>query len=104
MNELLDRLKLTRWWTILKALPFDDGPSSTRWVYLGAFTVVSLVLAALVGAIVVVYVRSPDHHVDVALCGLVGVQLTALLGFASNTQNTLHKLGASTPQTPPPQS
>lgn len=97
MDDLLDRLKLTRWWTILKALPFEGGPSSTRWVFLGVFAVVALVLAALVGALVWVYVRSPDHHVDLALCGLVGTQLTALLGFASNAQNTMHKTAAQTP-------
>jgi uncharacterized BrkB/YihY/UPF0761 family membrane protein len=95
MNDLLDKLKSTKWWTILKALPFDGGPSSTRWVFLGGFATVAVCLLSLTGALIFVYVRTPDHHVDIALLGAVVTTIGTVVGFATNAQNKKNTLPQS---------
>ncbi|MEG9430768.1 hypothetical protein [Terriglobus sp. ADX1] len=71
MGELLEKIKTFRWWTILKALPFEGGPSSTKWVYLAWNMVLAAGFFACVLSLCFVHVHSHEHRVDAALVGLI---------------------------------
>jgi lipopolysaccharide export LptBFGC system permease protein LptF len=80
------------WGKILKALPFDDGPSSTRMVYLLSAVAVCLVLVMMGAAFALVYWR--NHIADVVMAGAIAATITALFGFASNSQNNKNRISA----------
>lgn len=69
----------------IKALPFDGGPSVTRWVFLRIAEAVTFGWLCLVGA--TIYGLVVNHHADIALCSLVGTLAAAMFGFASNNMN-----------------
>ncbi len=75
MNDLLEKVKTYGWWAILKALPFEGGPSSTKWVYLAMNAVIAVVTIGLAAAVIWVYIRG--HHVDggllTALVTIIGI-------------------------------
>lgn len=91
-------------WKIIKALPFDGGPSSTRWVFLCAGAILGIVVLALGLSFCLVYLRS--HIADVVFAGALAGALTAFIGFATSAQNNRNKLalGDKPPDVPPPQS
>ena len=86
MNEEDRGLIANGWRWILKALLFDGGPSSTRWVYLLAAVSVSAVLLMMGAAFAWVYAWK--HTADLVMAGAIAATVTALIGFASNSQNT----------------
>ncbi len=69
----------------LKALPFDGGPSVTRWVFLRIAEAVTFGWLCLVGALI--YGLVAFHHADPAIATLVGTLAAAMFGFASNNMN-----------------
>lgn len=77
---------------LLKALPYDGGPSTTRWVVLSVAFVISLSSFILSCAIGYVYVGSADHHFDAALGIMVSGTFTAMFGFAANSLNRRNQL------------
>jgi hypothetical protein len=93
-NEVMDKIKNINLGSVLKALPFDGGPSSTRVVFLStAFAVIiSLLLTTL--ATCWVYVHDPLHVVSVIMAGLIGTLATGATAFATNAQNLRHTLGS----------
>ncbi len=92
MNTLIDKLKAVSFWTITKALPFDDGPSSTRAVYLATALSILFCLIMTTAAFSWVYVHDPKHVADVVVAGLIGTLATGAFGFAANSQNLKHTL------------
>jgi uncharacterized BrkB/YihY/UPF0761 family membrane protein len=89
---------------ILKALPFDGGPSSTRFVYLAAAVTICLVIFVLTGTFCAVYLRSPDHQANAVVAALIGSTITAIIAFATSAQNTMHKAAqCADGSTAPPQ-
>ena len=91
MNQTVEDVKTTTWGSILNALPFDGGPSSTRWVYLSAFLTVAFCLIVLTISLSWVYIRSHEHIVNIVMAGLIGTTITTVVGFATATQKK--KLG-----------
>lgn len=71
MSELLEKVKSFHWWTILKALPFEGGPSSTKWVYLGWNMTLAAGFFIAILALCFVYVHTHEHRVDPAMVGLI---------------------------------
>ena len=84
--------KLTTWIQIIKSLPFDGGPSVTRWVFLRTAEVISLGWLALVGAAIYQYARF--GKADAIYCGMVLTLGAGLFGFAQQTQSKKLELGA----------
>jgi hypothetical protein len=79
-------------WALIKKLPYDDGPSSTRWVFVTSAATISLGTLLLFATFCVVYWRT--GKADLVFAGLIGTTTTALIGFASNALNTKHTLAA----------
>jgi hypothetical protein len=78
--------KVTTWMQIIKSLPFDGGPSVTRWVFLRTGEIISAGWLALVGAAVYQYVRFAKA--DVIFCGMILTIGAGLFGFAQQAQVT----------------
>jgi hypothetical protein len=78
--------KVTTWMQIIKSLPFDGGPSVTRWVFLRTGEIISVGWLALVGAAVYQYVRFAKA--DVIFCGMILTIGAGLFGFAQQAQVT----------------
>jgi hypothetical protein len=76
--------KITSWTQIIKSLPFDGGPSVTRWVFLRTAEVISLGWLCLVGGAVYQYIRFAKA--DVIYCGMILTLGGGLFGFAQQTQ------------------
>ena len=70
----------------------DGDLSSTRFVFLGAFGVGSVVLVILYAAIAWRFLRAGTT--DASLCVLAGGALGTFFGFATNAQNTKNKTTA----------
>ena len=87
--------KAAGWMQIVKALPYDGGPSVTRWVYLRTAEVVSLVLVMMAGA--AVYEVAKYRGLDAVLAGLILGLATALFAFAKGAQATKLAVDAKTP-------
>lgn len=83
------------WVQILKSLPYDGGPSVTRWVFLRTAEVVALGFVVMVGGGVYRYVRfgTADAIFWAAVGGLGG----AMFGFAKSAQVTKLSIDAKTP-------
>lgn len=92
MNDLLDKVKNYRWWAILKALAFEGGPSSTKWVYLAMNAVMGSVVLMVCTSICWRYIRT--GHVDPGMLYELGVLVTVLSGCATNAQNFRRKINA----------
>jgi hypothetical protein len=90
--------KLTSWMQIIKSLPFDGGPSVTRWVFLRTSEVISAGWLALVGAAIYQYVRF--GKADAIFCGMVLTLGGGLFAFAQQTQSKKLDLGATTTSQP----
>jgi hypothetical protein len=78
--------KTGTWLEIVKSLPFDGGPSVTRWVFLRTAEAISIGWLCLVGALIYRVARYGDANP--ALCGLIFTLAGALFGFAALNQNT----------------
>lgn len=76
--------KVTGWIQIIKSLPFDGGPSVTRWVFLRTAEVISLGWLCLVGGAIYQYARF--GKADVIFCGMILTLGAGLFGFAQQTQ------------------
>ena len=96
MNEQDLQLVEKGWIRILRALPFDGGPSSTRWVYLIAAMTVCAVLFFMGAAFAWVYVWK--HTADLVMAGAIAATIAALFGFASNSQNVKNRIEEGRPR------
>ncbi len=76
--------KVQTWMQIIKSLPFDGGPSVTRWVFLRTSEVVSLGWLALVIAEVYRYIKFGTA--DTIHCGVILTLGGGLFAFAQNAQ------------------
>lgn len=86
--------KVLSWVQLIKALPFDGGPSATRWVFVRTSEVVSLGWLALVAGAVYTYCRY--GKADVVYCGMILTLGAGLFGFAQNAQTTKLSLDSKT--------
>ena len=93
-EDLITRLKGVSWAAILKALPFDFGPSSTRWVFLGTFLLIGL--GMFLADLIIAWLLFRHQHVDGGVLTYSLAVKTALIGFASKNQSDLHKAQATT--------
>lgn len=87
MDEVSDKLRLESWWNILKALPMDGGPSSTKFVYLalsGCICGLYLMMTATLCYVVAFTTYSAGATI---MAGLLGTGIPILVGFASNSLN-----------------
>lgn len=91
----MDEIK-RKWWDIIKALPYDNGPSSTRWVYLCAAATIAMVITMLTFTVCLVYIRNNDHFVSPTMAALIIPSIIAFIGFAGHSQDAMHKLAAET--------
>lgn len=88
-------IKFKSWWSILKGLVFDGGPSSTRWVYLLVAATVNLCLGGMVFALCYVFMKGKAEATTLAIvAGVVTSTITALLAFATNAQNKKNQLSS----------
>ena len=92
MNAVSNRA--ASWSQLIKALPFDGGPSATRWVFIRVAEVISLGWLALVFGAVYTFVRF--GKVDTVYCGMILALGTGLFGFAQNAQTTKLSLDSKT--------
>lgn len=76
--------KVTSWMQIIKSLPFDGGPSVTRWVFLRTGEIISFGWLCLVGG--AVYQYSRFGKADVIFCGMILTLGAGLFGFAQQAQ------------------
>lgn len=90
INDILTAAsgKCFGWMQLIKALPFDGGPSATRWVFVRTAEVISLGWLALVFGAVYTFIRF--GKVDAIYCGMILTLGAGLFGFAQNAQT--HKL------------
>lgn len=90
-------------WETIKALPYDGGPSSTRWGYLIAVHSCCLCLLVLVLTFCLVYVRSANHAADVVFAGVITAFMGVVVGFTATSINLKNTLvaGASSAKTTP---
>src|SRR5260370_17219135 len=88
--------KLTSWIQIIKSLPFDGGPSVTRWVFLRTAEVISFGWLCLVGAAIYQYARF--GKADPIYCGMVLTLGGGLFAFAQQPHSNTLPL----PPTPAP--
>lgn len=96
MNELLDKLKATRWWTILKGLAFEGGPSSTKWVYLAMNAVIAFVLLLICCTICYRHGRygTSDAGMLTALVTIVGIVNACATAALNHRRTTNAQLAA----------
>jgi hypothetical protein len=87
--------------TTIKALPYDGGPSVTRWVFLRIAEAVIFGWLCLVGALVYGVVR--HGHGDGAVAAAVCSLAAAMFGFASNNLNQRRAVQGQAPSSEPPQ-
>ena len=85
MSELMESLRGMSWWRILKALAFDGGPSSTKWVYLALNAVMAFVVLMLAAALAYRYVHFGT--VDALLVGAIVTLVGILQACATNALN-----------------
>jgi hypothetical protein len=76
--------KVTTWIQIIKSLPFNGGPSVTRWVFLRTSEVISFGWLCLVGGAIYQYARF--GKADAIFCGMVLTLGGGLFAFAQQTQ------------------
>jgi hypothetical protein len=95
MDELLAKIKAWSPMAILKAMPFDGGPSSTRTVVLSVNAVVCVALLILTITLSVVCTKQ-NANVAIAgvLAGALGALVTPMLGFAMSMQKTRYEMAA----------
>ncbi len=94
MTPLFEGFKAPSWWTLLKALLYDGGPSSTRFVFLAVFAVTAFGYAAVVVAFVVVYMRDQQHPASAGVLAVLTVTSGAMTAIAANSQNVRNQLSA----------
>ncbi|HEY6018472.1 MAG TPA: hypothetical protein VIY48_00795, partial [Candidatus Paceibacterota bacterium] len=86
-------------WQTVKALPYSDGPSTSRWGYLIAVHTTCLCLAGLVTVFCVVYYKTGGRPVDAIFAGIFAGVITSFMGvvvgFTTNTMNLKHTLAAN---------
>lgn len=87
--------KVGTWMDVIKALPFDGGPSVTRWVFVRTAEVISLGWLGLVFGAVWEYVRV--GKVDAIYCGMIVTLGMGLFGFSQNAQTTKLAIDSKTP-------
>ena len=88
------------WTEIVKSLPFDGGPSVTRWVFLRTSEVISLGWLAL--ALVAAFRIYKFGSCDAGVLTLIFTLATALFGFSTlnqNTKLTVDSKGTGSPST-----
>ncbi len=93
----MDVVKITSLWRILKALPLDDGPDTTRAVVLtvnAASCVGMLMCYTTLCVMCLKHDASSKAAVIVTLAGMIGGVSSALLGFAMNMQKARDALNA----------
>lgn len=89
-----------KWSDIIKSLPFDDGPSATRWVVLSVSLGACIACMILTVCIGWVYVRDPAHHFDALLGAFVSGVFTAMFAFAISALKRKHELDNNSPDNP----
>lgn len=94
MDLLTDRVKGMSWWTLLKELPFDGGPSSTRFVFLAVFAVLAGCYVAVTVAFCYVYIHDSTHPAGAGILAVITLMSGALGGIIANSQNIRHQLTA----------
>lgn len=90
--DFFEDIKRYTWRLVVKALPFEGGPSSTKFVYMAAafcIMVAALFLVTILGG---VYVFTHDHHVDGTIVGLIGTLMVSVAGLATNSVNQRRKV------------
>jgi hypothetical protein len=87
MVDIFERVKTLSWWRIVKSLPFEGGASSTKWVYLACAGVVNACLVTMVTSLCVVYIRSHNHEVNIALATLIGSTIGVVVAIPANSTN-----------------
>jgi len=107
MPEIEDAEKIASesWMKLLKRLPLDGGPSSTKFVYLGVAGAITGCLVLVTIAFCGVYAFTKEHTASLVVATLLGSTLTAVIGFAVNSQNqrrALNAQAATSPDAPAP--
>src|SRR5579875_3338186 len=86
--------KAPSWWALLKALSYEGGPSSTRFVFLATFATMALSVLAIVFGFVYVYVCDPQHPASAGILAVLSLMLATITGFAANSHNVQNQLRA----------
>jgi len=94
LDGFLDHLKSTRWLEIAKGLLFDAGPNATRFIMLGAGSVVGLCLLILTTVSARVYLRT--GHIEGTMATLIATVVGIVAGFVGSALN-FNKVDGSTP-------
>lgn len=84
MTPLTESQKLPSWWALLKALSYPGGPSSTRFVYLAVFAVLSLAYLIVVLSFAWVYVHDPRHPADAGILAVLTLMSGSLGAIVAN--------------------
>lgn len=87
-------ITVRKFWQICLALPYDDGPSTTRWGYLVAVHSCALALLWMVVTFSYTYVRT--GKADIVFAGVITSFMGVVVGFTATTVNLKHKLDATT--------
>jgi len=93
-EELDARVKTLSVWGILKELPFEGGPSTTRFVFLATFAVCSLGFLSVTAAMTYVYITDKTHPAGAGILAVLTLMLGTLTGVSANSQNVMHQLSA----------
>ncbi len=93
MNELFQEIRSYRWVDILKNLPFQSGPSSTRWVYLASCAVIcGGWLLIVIAFVTLLFLRKMNDTVTATVAGLIVSLGGLVVGFTTRSQNLKHTL------------
>ncbi len=86
MDDLFERIKNSSWWKIVKSLPLRRWASSTKWgLPRMPAAVVNVCLVVMVTALCIVYIRSRNHEVNLALVGLIATTITVVVAIPANS-------------------
>jgi|ERR1035437_6762082 hypothetical protein len=94
IEDLAEKIVEQSWWKLLKRLPLDGGPSSTKFVYLATSGAITVCLVLVTLAFCGVYAFTHDHIASGIVAALLASTLTAVIGFAANSQNQRRALNA----------
>jgi hypothetical protein len=94
LEDTAEKIACESWWKLLKRLPLDGGPSSTKFVYLATSGAITLCLCLVTIAFCGVYAFTHEHIASGIVAALLASTLTAVIGFAANSQNQRRSLNA----------
>lgn len=94
IEDLADKVAEQSWWRLLKRLPMDGGPSSTKFVYLASSAAITACLVLVTLAFCGVYAFTHEHLASAVVAALLASTLTAVIGFAANSLNQRRSLNA----------